>query len=66
MKLTPRHICPICGKVKREPGKLGAVSHPECSRILQEMHKSDKGRKTTLTPRLTESAIDFLSTWGKP
>ena len=53
--------CPVCGLARRLPGQVGQVSHPACSRKLQEQHapQPDAGQRTT-TPRWTERSIASL------
>lgn len=40
------YICQVCKKPKFAAGKTGAVSHPLCSKKLQEMTKNVKKPKT--------------------
>jgi uncharacterized Zn finger protein (UPF0148 family) len=54
----PNHICPVCKLSKFEPGKVGMVAHPKCSKILQSKTKDIKRKKPK---SFGNSAVEYFS-----
>jgi hypothetical protein len=63
--LSYKHICPVCGESRLKAGSLGAVSHPACSKKMQEMQAGKNERKKITTPRMKNKFVEYFAKTGQ-